>query len=333
MRRWLLAGILSVAACVGVAGCGGSDNESTAGGGGGDGGKDLTIGFSAPDLNESFWVSMAYGIDQEAKKLGVEVIRVSAGGDANANQQISQLQDLLQRNVDGLIVGATDGDAVRSVVDQASSQNVPVVGLSSIPNSDKIASAVGADHYGMGKIQAQCLGGALNGKGEVAMLGGPAGQSWADNRVKGFKETLAKEFPGIKIAAVSRLADNRNAAVTTTEDWIQRFPSLSGIYSATDDIGSGAVDAIKAARKLDQIKVTSSNFSPAAEQLLKDGTFVCVSVQEIVQQGREAVQQAVNAAEDKQVEKDVVTPVVKITKSNIDSVDFGPIRAPEGYKP
>ena len=70
---------------------------------------------------------------------------------------------------------------------------------------------------------------------------GPAGQSWADNRLKGFQETLAAESPGIKVVAESRLADNRNSALTTAEDWLQRFPTLTGIYSATDDIGGRAV--------------------------------------------------------------------------------------------
>lgn len=329
MRMWSIVACLAMLLAVIAVGCG-SDSED----GNGDGEESesgLTIGFATPDLAESFWLSMSYGVDKAAEEEGVEIARVSAGGDANADRQISQLQDLIQRGVDAIIVGATDGDAVRSVVDQAAAQNIPVVGLSSIPNTDTIVSAVGADHYGMGEIQAKCLGNALNGEGSAAVLGGPAGQSWADDRLKGFEDTLASDFPQITIAATSRLADNRNAALTTVEDWIQRFPELSGIYSATDDIGSGAIDAINAAGK--KIPVSSSNFSPAAERLLDNGSFVCVSVQKIVTQGEEAVRQAVAAAKGETVEAEVVTPVVELTKDNVHEVNLDELRAPEGYSP
>jgi TMAO reductase system protein TorT len=328
---------LMAAGALAFAGCGSDDDGGSAsaggGGSGGGGGEGLTVGFSTPDLSASFWVSMAYGVQDEAKKQGVKVVTVNAGGDANANEQISQLQDLIQQQVDGIVIGATNGDAVKSVVDQAAAQKIPVVGLSSIPNSDKLASKVGADHYGMGKIQAQCLSQALHGKGNVGMMAGPAGQSWADDRAKGFKETLSSEAPGNKVVTVSRLADNRNSALTTAEDWLQRFKDLDGVYTASDDIGAGVVDAIKAGGKNRDITVTSSNFSPAAEQLLKNGGFSCVSVQQIVEQGRQAVRQAIAAAKGEPVEKDVVTDVIKISKDNINTVDFGPIRAPEGFKP
>ncbi len=322
-RRWawatvLAAGVLALIAFVGGAGAAA---------------QKLTIGFSMPDLSESFWISMAYGVDAEAKKAGVEIVKVNAGGDANVNQQISQIQNLIQRKANAIIVGATNGDAVKPVVEQAVAAGIPVIGLSSIPGSPKISSAVGADHYGMGRLQAECLGKALGGKGGVGTMAGPAGQSWADERVKGFRETLAAKSPNIKIVTDSRLADNRNSALKTMEDWIQRFPDLNGVYSATDDIGAGVVDAIKAAGKSKSLKVSSSNLSPVAEELLKSGEFVCVSIQQIVLQGREAVRQAIKAAKKEKTVEQVRTPAILVTKENLAKVDLSNVRAPQGYKP
>ncbi len=61
-----------------------------------------TIGFSVPSLTSSFWVSATYGVQKAAKEAGVELVVVDAGGDANAVQQISQIQDLVQRGVDAI---------------------------------------------------------------------------------------------------------------------------------------------------------------------------------------------------------------------------------------
>jgi len=300
---------------------------------GGAGAAPLTIGFSMPDLSESFWTSMAYGVDDEAKKLGVTVVKVNAGGDANVNQQISQLQDLVQRHVNAIVVGATNGDAVRPAVEQAIDARIPVVGLSSIPNSPKLASAVGADHYAMGKLQAECLGKAIGGSGEVGMMAGPAGQTWSDGRADGFRDTIKAQFPNIKIVTESRLADNRNAALNTTEDWVQRFPDLKGIYSATDDIGAGVVDGLKASNKLGQVKVSTSNLSPTAQKMLASGEFVCTAIQQIVLQGRVALEQAVKAAKGEKTDASVATPAVLVMKDNMSTIDMSGVSAPAGYRP
>lgn len=322
--RFLTVAASCFAVSTAAVGCGASNSTNN---------KQMTIGFSMPDISESFWVSMDYGVQQEAKQLGVKVITASAGGDANANQQISQIQDLMQRGVKAMIVGATDGNAVAPVVNQAIAQKIPVVGASSPPNSKKLASLVLTDNVGMGTIEAQCLGHAMGGKGNVAMLVGPEGQIWADLRAKGFNDTLKKQFPGIKVVASTRLADNRNAALTITQDWLQRFSTLGGIYSVTDDTGAGAVDAIQAANKAGAIKVSTSNFSPAAQQLLQKGLFVCTAAQQIVTQGEQALLQAVNAAEKKAVKAVVVTPTVKLTKANVGQTSFEKLQAPAGFKP
>jgi len=292
-----------------------------------------TIGFSMPDLASSFWVSVTYGVEDEGKQAGVTIAKVNAGGDANASQQIAQIQDLIQKKVDAIILGATNGDAVKAVVEQAVAAGIPVIGVSSPPNTDKLASLVSADHYDMGKLQAECLAKAMGGKGNVAMMAGPSGQAWSDLRANGFRDTLAKVAPDIKIIAESRLADNRNAALTTAEDWIQRFPEMTGVYSATDDMAAGIITALKAADKLGSVKVSASNLSPTAQQLLKDGELACTSIQQIVAQGRAAVKEAIAAADGATVEKSVVTPALLVTAENLDTVDLSSVVAPGDYRP
>ena len=295
--------------------------------------QEKTIGVAIPNLASSFWISAVYGMEDEAKKSTAKVLKLNAGGDANSSQQIAQIQDLIQRKVDAIIVGATNGDAVKAVVDQAIERGIPVVGISSPPNTPKLTSTVSADHYDMGKLQAQCLSKALGNKGNVAMMAGPAGQAWSDQRANGFKDTLSKGAPDVKVVAESRLADNRNAALTTAEDWIQRFPDLNGVYAATDDMAAGVISALKSAGKLKDVKVSASNLSPTAQQLLKDNELVCTSIQQVVAQGRAALKQAVAATNKQPVEKEVVLPALLVTSDNLSSVDLSGVVAPSDYRP
>lgn len=292
-----------------------------------------TIGVVVPVLASSFWISAVYGMDKEARAQGAKLITLDAGGDANTSRQISQIQDLVQRKVDAIVVGATNGDGVKAIVEQAVEKGIPVIGISSPPNTAKLAAVVGADHYDMGRLQAQCLSKALGGKGRVTMLAGPAGQTWSELRAKGFKETLAKEAPGVAVVAENWTADSRNAALTTTEDWIQRFPDLTAVYAATDDMAAGAVSALSSADRLSAVKVSASNLSPTAQQLLNDGQLVCTSIQQTVAQGSAAVRQAIAAAAGKSVEKQVVLPAQLVTKDNLASVDLSAAVAPRDYRP
>jgi len=291
-----------------------------------------TVGFAVPNLASSFWISATYGVQKAAEDAGVDLVIVDAGGDANTVQQISQIQDLQQRGADAIIVGATNGKSVAPVVSQAMDAGISVVGLSSPPANDGLASIVSADHYDMGRLQAECLGEVLDGSGEVAVMGGPSGQVWSDRRVDGFRETLAARYPDIEIIAESRLADNRNAALRVAEDWTQRFPEVDGVYSATDDMAAGVIAAFEAAGMTD-VKFSASNLSPTAQELIKSGKLACTSIQKIVLQGREALKAAVAASQGKKVEPNIVTPALLIDASNLDGVDLSDVVAPADYRP
>ena len=291
-----------------------------------------TIGFAVPSLANSYWISATYGVDTAAKENKLELVIVDAGGDSNTAQQISQIQDLIQRQVKAMIVGATNSKAVVPVVDQALAAGIIVVGLGSRPANKDLTSVVSADHYDMGKLQAECLGNALSGSGEVAMMAGPTGQYWSDRRADGFRETLKAKYPNIKIVAESRLADNRNAALRVAEDWTQRFPEIDGVYSATDDIAAGVIAAFEAAG-LTKVKFSASNLSPTAQEMIKSGKLTCTSIQTIVGQGKAAVKVVVDALAGKKVPALIETPALMVDASNIDSIDLSDVVAPADYRP
>ena len=294
---------------------------------------ELTIGLAVPSMADAFWTSATYGVEEEAKVAGVKLIKLDAGSNTNVTQQTAQMGDLIQRHVDAIVIGATNGDALKAITERAIVSGIPVIGFSSPPSTDKLASYIGADHYQMGKLQAQCLGKAMGGQGKVAMLSFIEGQVWADMRANGFKETIAKDYPKIQIVAENRRAVGRADGITATEDIIQRFPDIGGIYTTVDELGAGAVTAVKAAGKSGKIKVSTSNLSPVARQMLKDGDIACTSIQKIVEQGRNALREAVKAASGKETEAAVILPPLLITRDNLETVDLGPVSAPADYRP
>jgi ribose transport system substrate-binding protein/inositol transport system substrate-binding protein len=67
--------------------------------------------------------------------------------------------------------------------------------------------------------------------------------------------------------------------------------------------------------------------------MLKDGDLACTSIQQIVAQGKAALDQAVAAATKGKVEAKVVTPAVLVTPDNVGSIDLSLVVAPADYRP
>lgn len=294
--------------------------------------EDIVIGFSTPAVNTEFWVNMYYGVVDEAARQGVRVIALDAGGYNNITRQIQQIQDLIQRRVDVLLVGATNAQAIAPVVEQAVARGIPVVGLSSLPATDRLAIRVGADHYDMGALQARAMAEAIGGRGTVAVMAGPAGASWSEERRDGFRETIA-EYPDITIVAEQWTNSDRLSGLTLMEDWISRFPDLAGVYGATDDLSAGAADALEAANLTGQVVVTGSNLSQIGRQYLTEGKIFANTAQQVVLQGRLGVQNAIKMLLGEPYEADIRTASVLVTTDNLQTVDMSTIAAPEGYRP
>ncbi len=294
---------------------------------------EYVIGAAIPALTHSFWIPLLYGIRTEAELLGVKVIDLEAGGFGNLDRQIDQIENLLQMGVDAILVGATDANGIVPIVEQAESMGIPIIGVGSQAATDMVTTKVLADDYEMGVIQANALAEVLNQKGELVMLSGPPGNIWSEDRARGFRETVTKKYPNMKIVAEQWTEVSRTIASDLMETWIQAFPKVQGVYSANDDLAAGAVTSIVAANKQSQIKVASANPTDIGLQNLKDGLVTAFAIQQTVLQGREGVRAAYKAITGAKTEPKVITSALVLTTENLETFDFSSVRHPESFRP
>ncbi|MGI6433692.1 MAG: sugar ABC transporter substrate-binding protein [Sphaerochaetaceae bacterium] len=295
--------------------------------------KQLVIGAALPMLTHSFWIPLLYGIQDEAAKLGVKVVYLEAGGFTHLDKQINQIENLMQQGVDALLVGATDAKGVVPVVEQAMAMGIPVVGVGSQAATENVTTKILADDYEMGVIQADALAELYGSKGEFVMFSGPPGNEWSEDRAAGFRETVEKKYPNMKIVAEQWTEVDRTIASNLMETWMQAFPNLNGVYSANDDLAAAAVASIVAAGKQNQIKVASANPTEIGLQNLDNGLVAAFAIQQTVLQGREGVRAAYKAMTGQPTDKTVLTPALKLTRENHATFDFSSVRHPETFKP
>jgi ribose transport system substrate-binding protein len=206
------------------------------------------IGFSNASVDNTWRLAQLHAIEAAAAK-HKDVIKQLIITDANNNpsKQVSDIEDLLQRGVDILLVSASKSDALDPIVTRAMKDGVPVIMVDRRVTSENFVSFVTASDEVTGRLFAQWLVEKLNGKGNVIMLPGQAGASPAEIRIAAAKSIFA-QHPGIKILDMQYTDWSPAKAKTIVSAMIQKYgKDINGIWNDSGVQGGGSLEAFVAA--------------------------------------------------------------------------------------
>jgi ribose transport system substrate-binding protein len=129
----------------------------------------LVIGMSFQEMNNPYFVTMNEALQEAAKTIEAGVIVTDAHHDIN--KQISDVEDMIQRGVDILLLNPTDSVGAEAAVQAAKEAGVIVVAVDAQAQGP-IDSFVGSKNYDAGYLAGKQMAKDLNGKGKVAILNG-----------------------------------------------------------------------------------------------------------------------------------------------------------------
>lgn len=247
------------------------------------------VGLSLSTLNNPFFVTLRNGAVETAEKLGIELIVLDAQD--NPAKQLNDIEDLIQKKVDLIIVNPTDSDAIVSAVESANEAGIPVITVDRASNGGKVVCHIASDNVEGGRMAARYIAKVLNGKGKVVELVGIPGTSAARDRGKGFEEELAK-YPGLQLVAKQTANFNRAEGLTVMENILEAHPDIDAVFAQNDEMALGAIEAIKAAGKLDKIVVVGFDAIPDAIEAIKRGEMDATIAQQPYLMGQLAVTKA-----------------------------------------
>lgn len=294
--------------------------------------RSYTIGVVIPHLSNPHFVGQAYGYIDEAGALGAKVTLLEAGGYQYLDKQISQVEDLVASKVDAIILVAINGPGTVGAVDRAVAAGIPVINCNVMTDSPDVVARIRSDDEAIGRMQADAMGQSLNGKGNVVMLRGAPGTSWAEMRGNAFKAVLAEKFPAVKILGEQYSQSTPADGMRLMEDFLQTYSDISGVYNGSDSTAIGAAQAILASGKSGTV-VTTTDFQVDTEKFMREGLITATVLQQTVVIGRWGVRAAINHLEKRDVPTVMSTPLLLATKNSLDSIDMRGVRAPDGWKP
>jgi ribose transport system substrate-binding protein len=263
-------------------------------------------------LNNPFFVTLRDGAQAEANKLGVSLIVMDSQNDSA--KEASNIEDLISRKVDAILVNPTDADAVVPSIKKANDAKIPVFTIDRGANGGVIVSHIASDNVAGGKMAGEYLAKALNEKGKVVELEGIAGTSAARDRGQGFNEVM-KNYPDIQIVARQTADFDRAKGLSVFENILTAQPEINGVFAHNDEMVLGAIQAAEAAGRTGIIFVGFDAIDDAIKAV-KDGKLAATVQQQPALMGQLGVQTAVDYLNGKTVEKYIPVPLKLITKEN-----------------
>ncbi|MFE5922204.1 ABC transporter substrate-binding protein [Streptomyces sp. NPDC056468] len=236
--------------------------------------KNATVGFSQSEKEANpFRIAETQSIKDEAKKRGVKLL--TANAQSQFSKQISDVQDLLAKGADLLVIAPLNSDGWDPVLQAAAAKKVPIVTIDRKINATACkdyVSFIASDFVEQGKRAADQMIEATGAKGEVAILLGSAGNNVTTERTKGFKDRIAEKAPELKVVFEQTGDFAREKGQQVTEQLIQSKPGIKGIYAENDEMGLGAVAALKGAgKKAGDVKIVTVDGTRNAVQGIVDG--------------------------------------------------------------
>jgi ribose transport system substrate-binding protein len=296
---------------------------AAAGSGGSAGSKNLELIVGTK--SDNFYVTMECGAQQEAKALGVN-LTVTGPADFTVPEQKPLIDAAISTKPDALLVAPTDTTALDSDLQrvQGNGTKVVFVDTSSSDSSLGVARITSNNAQG-GQLAADQLAALVGGKGTVAVVTVKAGTSTTDARVQGFVQEMKTKFPGIKLLPTQYDdLDSTSVATSDIEGDVAGNPDLSGVFAANVVTAEGAATAIQATKMSGKVKVATFDADPTQMTMLQNGTIQLAIAQAPSVEGKDAVDQAVDALTGKPVTASILTPLVAITKSNMSDASVKP---------
>ena len=297
-------------------------------------GKQVTIGFSAPAGDHGWIAAITKNAKAQADAFKDVTFKPTEGTN-DVNQQISQVESLVNENVDVLVILPFDGKALTATAQEVMDKDIPVINLDRIFDTPTAYRTwIGGDNYRMGYNAGLYIAEQMKAKsvsnpiiGEVA---GIDSLPLTQERSKGFKDALAKSgfSVGPRVAAEFTVETGEKQ----TANLLQGASKLDALWNHDDDQGVGVMAAIDAAGRSEFLMVGGAGSRNMMDYIKADNKVIKATVLYSPSMASSAISLARLLGQSKgvadlaehEIPASITTYSAVVTKENVDQyMDIG----------
>jgi len=230
------------------------------------------IGFSNCTMNHPWRVAMVEDNVAWATENWPEAEVITTDGDNDATKQLADLEDLIAREVDVILLSPLTEDACVTAVDKAMQAGIPVITIDRKVNT-KMTAHIGPDNKLLGRADGEYLVKKFDGVCNIIEIEGTAGSSAEIDRAAGFHEAIDRHKGMVVIDSLD-CDFTRDNAMNYMEDMLQKYSEgeIDAVYAHNDEMAWGALLAIEAAGRQDEgIVIVSIDGQNDVIELVKEG--------------------------------------------------------------
>lgn len=326
MLSVLLAGVMTATLLLG--GCGSSTNDNDAQEASGtsteeesNGEAKYKIGFANASVSNSWRVKMRDMLMEKADELGVEIVETNANDDANTMN--SNIETMLQQDLDAILITPCVEDACNPGIEAAYEAGIPVIIFDRTCTTEDYTHFVGWPDVNNGEACAEMVVEYLTEKygeprGKVVALDSIAG-SGTDNGQKEGQNKVFPNYPDIEIIDRQYSDFEAQQGMSIMEDWLAKYDEgeIDVVISQDGIVTLAAYEVVKDAGR-DEIVFVNADGVNGVCQMIKDGAcygltqFPCA----VSQAALELAIQCIEGNDPE--EKDVAMDAIKVTAENVD---------------
>ncbi|ELY7449212.1 TMAO reductase system periplasmic protein TorT [Escherichia coli] len=279
-----------------------------------------------PSLKDSYWLSLNYGMQEAARRYGVDLKVLEAGGYSQLATQQAQIDQCKQWGAEAILLGSS----TTSFPDlQKQVASLPVIELVNAIDAPQVKSRVGVPWFQMGYQPGRYLVQWAHGKPlNVLLMPGPDNAGGSKEMVEGFRAAIAGS--PVRIVDIALGDNDIEIQRNLLQEMLERHPEI--------DVVAGTAIAAEAAmgegRNLKTpLTVVSFYLSHQVNRGLKRGRVIMAASDKMVWQGELAVEQAIRQLQGQSVSDNVSPPILVLTPKNADREHIRRSLSPGGFRP
>lgn len=264
-----------------------------------------------------WWDTVRLGALAAAEKANADVIWTGPEMETDREKQIQAVDDMLVKNVDAVVLGPNDFNALARSVEKIKEKEIPCIIIDSPVNSDKYDAFAGTDNYRGGADAARRLGAVLNGRGTIILTHFVQNSASTEERARGFKETLKKEFPNMKLVAEQYTLGTVEDARQKTTDMLTKVGNVDGMFAVNHPASVGAYKALQTSGHCGKIKYVGFDSDPVLLDGIERGEVEALIVQNPYEIGYKGVELALAMLNGEKLDKNYNVSSMIVDKDNL----------------
>jgi len=231
------------------------------------------VGLVVSTLNNPFFVTLKEGAEAKANEMGMEIIILDSQNDPA--KELANVEDLVVKGVDVILINPTDSDAVARAVMAANNSKIPIITLDRGANGGDVVTHIASDNVAGGKMAGEFIVEKIGKDGKVVELQGIPGTTAARDRGKGFNEAAANN---ITVVAQQAADFDRTKGLDVMENILQAVPEIDAVFAHNDEMALGALKAIEGSGR--DILVVGFDATDDAVNAVEAGTLAATVAQQ-----------------------------------------------------